>query len=71
MLGFYQVIKRGEGRTSLEGRIRGDSPGPACQGYRLFGKLLCRPRGAFGAAISVAVLDGDLLVIRFRRGGRT
>lgn len=58
-------------RTSLGGRIRGDSLGLACRGYRLSGRLLYRPRGAFGAAIFVAVLDGDLLVIRFRRGGRT
>lgn len=71
MLGFYQVIRRGEGRTSLEGRIRGDSPVPACRGCRLIGRLLCQLRGAFGAAISVAVLDGDLLAIRFRRDGRT
>ena len=58
-------------RTSLEERIRGDSLGLACRGYRLFGKLLCRLRGAFGAAIFVAVMDGGLLVIQFRRDGRT
>lgn len=58
-------------RTSLEGQIRGDSPGLTYRGCRLFGKLLCRLRSAFGVAIFVVVLDADLLVIRSRRGGRT